>query len=620
MIDILLATYNGEKFLRELLDSILIQSFQDWCLLVHDDGSSDNTLSILHEYQDNHPDKITILEDGKHFGNASKNFAHLMGQTKADYIMLCDQDDVWMPDKIDATFSTMKWQETLHPEQPVLVHTDLTIVDEKLNVLAPSMFTYQRLNKRSKLLSLLVRNNVTGCTVMVNRRALVCALPIPDAAMMHDWWLVLKVQDQGTVFFLDRPTVYYRQHGSNCLGAVEVNFKYFLMNSRFFSQKKAGGQTAFNKVLIQAKALNSQLPTWKLYVQRYWVLFLTILFLERFKPKRDTNLFPPVMPITEAKDVVILLSTYNGCAYLRDQIRSIKNQSLEHWVLLIRDDGSTDETYELLQEVQQQDDHRIQVLPKGENIGVIQSFSSLAEEGLKRFPKVDYFMFADQDDIWLPFKVSETLNVMLELEKKIDYVLVHTDLKVVNRDLKEIALSFMKFQGIRHEYKYALNVLLTQNFVTGCTIMANRALLQTAVPVAHETMMHDWWLALCAASLGEIGFVTRPTIKYRQHQDNSIGAKGLWGTLRRALLLKDSGLSRQVRFQKIQAQANALLLFLETEHSGRTIQIDLIKLFVSLDSLSWFQRIFITQSLHIYPQFLVRRYAFWLDLLRLERK
>jgi len=94
MIEILLATYNGEKFLQEQLDSILHQTFQDWRIVAHDDGSTDATLEILQQFQLEHPSKIHILDDGLSFGSARDNFEHLMKHAAADYIMLCDQDDV----------------------------------------------------------------------------------------------------------------------------------------------------------------------------------------------------------------------------------------------------------------------------------------------------------------------------------------------------------------------------------------------------------------------------------------------------------------------------------------------------------------------------------------------
>lgn len=228
-VDILLATYNGAKYLSQQLDSLFAQNFQDWQIIIHDDGSSDGTVQIVEEYERRYPDKIKFIKDGIRTGGAKDNFAHLMKFASADYVMFCDQDDVWLPEKIDDTFRLMLETESEYPNKPVLVHSDLKVVDSDLNSLATSMFEFQRLSKQVNLSDSFVQNNVTGCTVMINRMALDIALPIPNEAIMHDWWLVLKVlTNSGHVAFLDKPTLLYRQHESNSVGAQKVSFLYFL--------------------------------------------------------------------------------------------------------------------------------------------------------------------------------------------------------------------------------------------------------------------------------------------------------------------------------------------------------------------------------------------------------
>jgi len=317
--------------------------------------------------------------------------------------------------------------------------------------------------------------------------------------------------------------------------------------------------------------------------------------------------------------VVILLSTYNGSLYSREQISSIQDQSFKDWALLVRDDGSSDNAYALLQDIQQQDE-RIHVLPKAENIGVIQSFAVLAKQGLEMFPQVNYFMFADQDDVWLPFKVEKTLVCMLKLEEEHTHVLVHTDLKVVNTDLKPIAPSFMKFQHIKHEGDIALQVLLVQNFVTGCTVMVNRELLASALPIPQEVMMHDWWLALCAAGYGKVGFVSQPTMLYRQHQGNSVGAKGFWCTLWTMFFSPKELLTRRERFVKVCQQAKALRHMLQTKCIGDRAQLVIVTVFTQLPLLHRFQRIALVHHLQVKPQFWIRKLAFWWNLICMSRQ
>ncbi len=229
MIQILLATYNGEKYLEAQLDSLLSQTHTDWKLIVHDDGSTDQTCEILRAYQRRYPDIIEILEDGLTFGNARDNFTHLLTVSSADYVMFCDQDDIWLPDKIAKTLYKMQELECLHDFLPLVVHTDLLVVDESLDCLAPSMFDYQGLNKSiDGLLQILVKNSVTGCTMMANREAIKVSLPISSSAVMHDWWIAANViKQQGVVGFVDEPLIKYRQHAANSVGAKKNSLLAF---------------------------------------------------------------------------------------------------------------------------------------------------------------------------------------------------------------------------------------------------------------------------------------------------------------------------------------------------------------------------------------------------------
>lgn len=611
MIEILLATYNGEKFLQAQLDSIFHQTFQDWCIVAHDDGSTDATLEILQQFKLEHPAKMKILDDGVSFGSARDNFEHLMKHAAADYIMLCDQDDVWMDDKIVQTLSAMKKVEYQNPHKPVLVHTDLIVVDEALNVIAPSMFAYQRLKKNSTLKNLMVRNNVTGCTLMLNQQALACSLPIPKQAMMHDWWLVLKVKQDGVVVCVNQPTIYYRQHGRNCLGAVKVDFQCLL--KQYFFGARVEGLPTFKDVIKQAKMLDRHLTLPLLYLYKYIMLAQVLLYLPRFRRGRDLPAEKLVYDSSEK--VVVLLSAYQGCNYIEKQIQSIQEQSHQNWELLIRDDGSSDATYLLLKELEATDE-RIHLMAPSTNVGVIHSFSVLSKEGGRCFPQARYFMFADQDDIWLPLKIEKTLACMQSLEDRYEYALVHTDLEVVDDGLQTIAPSFFKFQHIQHPKGLALNKLLTQNFVTGCTVMVNRNLLQVVLPIPNTVMMHDWWLALCAASLGNIGVVDQPTMLYRQHKENSVGAKGFWGVLKGMIASPKLFLMRRERFAKVQQQTQALWLFLQ----DKGVRQGVVESFVQLPYLSCFQRLKCVREAHIQPQFWVRKIAFWWDLFRLPKQ
>jgi len=143
----------------------------------------------------------------------------------------------------------------------------------------------------------------------------------------------------------------------------------------------------------------------------------------------------------------------------------------------------------------------------------------------------DYIMLTDQDDVWLPNKIHDQMALMEKMEKSNPEtpILVHSDLEVVDESLKQIHPSLMRYQGIHHTDHHSLKTLLVQNFVTGCTCLANRALIELALPVPEGVMVHDWWLALCAAAAGQIGFLPEVTVQYRQHSDNVIAAKSFRG-------------------------------------------------------------------------------------------
>lgn len=222
-IDILMAVYNGERFVAQQIDSILAQGFSDWRLVIQDDCSADRTLEICEGYAQKHPGKIVCLRRAENSGAADRNFYSLMAKAEAPYVMFCDHDDVWLPDKVGATFAKMRELEREYGEDvPLLVHTDLTVVEETLAVRAPSMAKLQKLNTRPSFSQLVVQNMVTGCTVMVNRCLLARIGTPPEQAIMHDWWMALVAGAMGAVGYLDRPTILYRQHGGNEVGAKDA--------------------------------------------------------------------------------------------------------------------------------------------------------------------------------------------------------------------------------------------------------------------------------------------------------------------------------------------------------------------------------------------------------------
>lgn len=231
MIDILLATFNGEKFLEQQINSIFNQTFTNWKLIIHDDGSTDNTVDIINSFVEVYPEKIFFIQDNIKTGGAKSNFAHLMMHSSSRYIMFCDQDDVWLESKIKDTLIVMNDLELKYCKTtPLLVFSDLTVVDSTLNIIHKSMNRAQKLNPSiAESLELLsCQNVITGCTIMINQIALQISNPIHDDALMHDWWIALKVCESGKISYLDKSTILYRQHNNNTLGFKRFSMLYLL--------------------------------------------------------------------------------------------------------------------------------------------------------------------------------------------------------------------------------------------------------------------------------------------------------------------------------------------------------------------------------------------------------
>ncbi len=255
-VDILLATFNGEMYLDELLSSIASQTYTNWHLIIHDDGSTDNTCQIINSFQSTHPDKVNIINDNVITGSAKNNFSHLITHSNADYVMFCDQDDVWLPNKIEIFIDNLLKQEELHPESPILIHSDLVVVDQNLNKVAESFWKYQGLDEsKNSFNRLIIQNSITGCATMVNRKLLDLAGTIPEGAIMHDWWLALIAAKFGKIFTIKQRTVLYRQHGSNTVGAKNFTISGLIRQTfqSDFSGKLNSIKESIRSVKSQAK-------------------------------------------------------------------------------------------------------------------------------------------------------------------------------------------------------------------------------------------------------------------------------------------------------------------------------------------------------------------------------
>lgn len=275
-IAILLATYNGEKYIEEQLDSLLNQNYScraageglktqtekalltkfentdtgegssnilDFVIYIHDDGSNDNTVSIIQKYADKYPDKITIIE-GPPTGGSKNNFFYLInevsriaGVTKEaetidgtsnagpKYFFFCDQDDVWLKDKIETELTVIKRVEKKDEDEetlPALVWCDMKVVNESLKEISSSFSSYSHLEPDDLDLDrCIMHGKAAGCSMVCNAQLIKMCCEITDNSkiIMHDWVIFLIARMVGRIRYIKTPLALYRQHSHNSIGA-----------------------------------------------------------------------------------------------------------------------------------------------------------------------------------------------------------------------------------------------------------------------------------------------------------------------------------------------------------------------------------------------------------------
>ena len=229
--------------------------------------------------------------------------------------------------------------------------------------------------------------------------------------------------------------------------------------------------------------------------------------------------------------IAVLLATYNGARWLSQFLESLQGQKVSNWTLLVRDDGSTDVTREILAGAAWRDRRLVILRDDLGPLGVTRNFGALMEEAQRR--RADRVFFADQDDVWLPDKLERQLCALESAESGGGGdlpILVHSDLAVVDWDLRPIHPFHSRYAGIdcKGSGEEALRRLLMHNFVTGCAMLINRPLLELCLPMPREAVLHDWWCAVCAAASGELIYLPQATVLYRQHGANVVGARSVW--------------------------------------------------------------------------------------------
>lgn len=233
-VDILLATYNGQRFLSDQLESILNQSYKPIRILISDDGSTDGTFQIIQEYCQKHPDKIKLIKTEIRQGSAKK-FMSLVEYSDSPFIFFSDQDDIWEKDKIDKSLAALKKNE--NQEGICAVYSDMTVVDESLKLISDSFLRIHNLNpewRRNKY-AILAQSMAAGCTIAFNSRLKQKLHSFNSTLFQHDHWILMHAAWYGKVLYIPQATVKYRQHSGNEIGAHGVSYSYFLKKLKSIS-------------------------------------------------------------------------------------------------------------------------------------------------------------------------------------------------------------------------------------------------------------------------------------------------------------------------------------------------------------------------------------------------
>ncbi|TCJ97988.1 glycosyl transferase family 2 [Volucribacter psittacicida] len=288
-IAILLATYNGKNFLKDQLYSIInniykLDPIYKVTIIISDDSSNDNTLNLIDKFQKDYP--ILLLDNSKK-GSALNNFSYLIKNIDPiyDFIFFSDQDDFWLPNKM---LEFLQLFEKIDNDIPTLIHSDLSVVNDKLFLISSSMFKFQKLNKYPTFSNLIVQNSITGCVTAINKQLLMLARNSNiEKSIMHDWYLGLIASSLGKIYFIDVPTILYRQHSQNEVGAKKYNIKQIIKKLINIKKNYNNAIISQNKVIEQANLFlndfNSKINESEKENLKKYTTFYKISFINRIK-------------------------------------------------------------------------------------------------------------------------------------------------------------------------------------------------------------------------------------------------------------------------------------------------------------------------------------------------
>jgi glycosyltransferase, family 2 len=228
-----MATYNGEKYLYEQIESILNQSYKNWILLIRDDKSEDSTVTIIEEYEKK-DSRIRLLRDRKGNLGFVKNFEELLKNSQEEFVMFSDQDDYWEKDKIKNYIEILQKDEKLS-QIPLLIHSNSFICDKELKIVKEK-FVDSSIASEKNGNSYFFSYVVQGSTVMINRKLKEICIPFLSSVTLHDRYFHLISEFFGKRIFIDKSLMKYRQHMNNEIGARR-NILQKILKKRYFDTK-----------------------------------------------------------------------------------------------------------------------------------------------------------------------------------------------------------------------------------------------------------------------------------------------------------------------------------------------------------------------------------------------
>ncbi|MCX2473187.1 glycosyltransferase family 2 protein [Pedobacter sp. MC2016-05] len=297
-IDILLGTYNGGKYLENQILSILAQTHKNWSLIIHDDGSTDETSVIIKKYQ-TIDSRIVLISDDIRFKSAAMNFIHLLKFVESEYIAFCDQDDIWFESKLEILLGRMK-----EKDYPLAVYCNSYGYNGK-NITTDQVTLYHRTSLRD---SLFLNGGVQGCCLLFNRRLFEMIIDLPNYICMHDHYLTIASIVFGKLEYVDLSLMLYRQHSNNVTGNIPTSYLQRVKTFFNFSNPVIDKNHYLANVSFYERFRNELTQEQKELFNAYIAfpeksLFNKILVIIKFKFKIGNSMLPLLLKVLIRKAI-----------------------------------------------------------------------------------------------------------------------------------------------------------------------------------------------------------------------------------------------------------------------------------------------------------------------------